>query len=152
MANYQMSPFDAINAAFHGTIDSIVSIVMRDGIRKVIFNEPVTVVYWGDGEKTVVHCQDGDLFDPRTGILLCCAKRLFGNTGRYNDILSEAMAKSNYEAPDGGDSWEAIEEDSRLNPFDYCKKMGYRLSTCESAEAFKANDIYSRCKRLAGAE
>lgn len=61
------------------------------GIEKVIFNDPVTVVYWTDGVKTVVRCQDGDAYDERTGLLLCCAKRLFGNTGHYNDVLSRAM-------------------------------------------------------------
>lgn len=88
---YDMNPFDAINAAFHGLAQNMITCAMRGDIKKVIFNEPVTVVYWGDGMKTVVHCQEGDSYDRRTGLLLCCAKRLFGNTGRYNDIISDAM-------------------------------------------------------------
>lgn len=62
-----------------------------NAITKVIFNEPATVVYWIDGTKTVVICQEGDVYDRRTGLLLCCAKKLFGNTGRYNDILAKAL-------------------------------------------------------------
>ena len=56
-------------------------------VERVIYNDPATVVYWGDGTKTVVICHDGDVYDERTGFLLCCAKKLFGNTGRYNDVM-----------------------------------------------------------------
>lgn len=101
---YEMNPFDAISMAFHGTIQSIISSVADAGIKKVIFNEPVTVVCWGDGVKTVVHCQEGDRYDPRTGLLLCCAKRLFGNRGRYNDILNKAMGTHDAE---GNTAWSA---------------------------------------------
>lgn len=66
-------------------------IMKYSGIERVIFNDPATVVYWNDGVKTVVRCQEGDTYDERTGLLLCCAKRLFGNTGHYNDVLSSAM-------------------------------------------------------------
>lgn len=48
------------------------------------------------------------------------------------------------------DSWERLEEDKDLNPFEYCKEVGHKLDTCENAERFKANDIVRRCKRLAG--
>ena len=51
--------------------------------------------------------------------------------------------------PEPPDSWERIEEDKGLNPFDYCKKVGHKLDTCENAERFKANDIVRRCKALA---
>ena len=57
---------------------------------RVIFNYPATIVYWNDGTKTVVVCHDGDTYDEHEGFLLCCAKKLFGNTGRYNDIVRES--------------------------------------------------------------
>lgn len=88
MAQYTKNPFDVINEAFHGMFNKIASDAARGAITKVIYNEPATVVYWADGEKTVVHCQEGDAYDRRTGLLLCCAKRLFGNTGAYNKVLS----------------------------------------------------------------
>lgn len=86
---YTKNPFDVINDAFHGMFGKIANDMAKSAIKKVIYSDPVTVVYWGDGEKTVVHCQEGDAFDRRTGLLLCCAKRLFGNTGRYNDVLGK---------------------------------------------------------------
>lgn len=66
--------------------------MLQMDIQKAIFNDPATIVYWSDGTKTVVKCQEGDAYDERTGLLLCCAKRLMGNTGRYNDVLSKALA------------------------------------------------------------
>lgn len=56
-------------------------------IREVIFNDPATIIIWSDGTKTVVKCQQGDEYDPERGFLLCVAKRMFGNRGRYNDIM-----------------------------------------------------------------
>jgi len=55
---------------------------------KVIYNDPATVVFWSDGTKTVVRCHYGDSYDEREGFLLCCAKKLMGNTGRYNDMMA----------------------------------------------------------------
>lgn len=56
---------------------------------KVIYNDPATIVFWSDGTKTVVRCHEGDVFDRREGFLLCCAKKLMGNKGAYNDAMRE---------------------------------------------------------------
>ena len=32
------------------------------GIKKVIFNDPATIVLWDDGTKTVVKCSEGDTY------------------------------------------------------------------------------------------
>ena len=58
-------------------------------ILKVIYNDPATIVFWGDGTKTVVKCQEGDDYSPRMGLLYCIAKKAFGNTGRFNDVIEE---------------------------------------------------------------
>ena len=50
------------------------------------------------------------------------------------------------------DSWERIEEDKGLNPFDYCKKVGHKLWTFDNAEEFKASDLVRRCRALAERE
>lgn len=59
------------------------------GVDKVVYNDPATVVIWSDGTKTVVKCHEGDVYDEREGFLLCCAKKLFGNARRYNDVLAK---------------------------------------------------------------
>lgn len=58
-------------------------------IKKVHFNDPATVVIWADGTKTVVKCGEEDIYDPQTGLLMCIAKKAFGNNGKFNDILRE---------------------------------------------------------------
>lgn len=63
-------------------------------IKKVIHNNPATIVFWGDGTKTVVMCQEEDRlgYSERVGLLMCIAKKFFGNTGAFNDILKEHSA------------------------------------------------------------
>ena len=61
-------------------------------IKKVIFNFPATIVFWGDGTKTVVKMQDcdiqnGELFDPEKGLALAIAKKALGNEGKYFNEL-----------------------------------------------------------------
>lgn len=47
-------------------------------IRHVIFSGPATIVFWADGDKTVVKCMDGDTMNYEMGIALCTLKKLFG--------------------------------------------------------------------------
>lgn len=46
-------------------------------IKKVIFNDPATIVYWTDGTKTVVKAGKDDTFDKETGLAMAIAKRVF---------------------------------------------------------------------------
>lgn len=56
-------------------------------IKNVIFNDPATIVFWTDGTKTVVKCQEGDTFDPEKGLAMAITKKIFGNKGNYcNEI------------------------------------------------------------------
>lgn len=75
------------------SMNKLIRMVKNNGakhmIKEVIFNDPATIVVWADGVKTVVRCQDGDIYDKRTGLLLCIAKRSFGNTSAYNDVLNK---------------------------------------------------------------
>jgi len=54
-------------------------------IKKVIFNDPATIVFWNDGTKTVVKCQEGDTYDKEKGLALCIAKKALGNKGNFNN-------------------------------------------------------------------
>lgn len=60
-------------------------------VADVIYNDPATVVYWSDKTRTVVKCQPGDTYDPKTGFLLALCKKVCGNTGNYNDLLRECV-------------------------------------------------------------
>lgn len=58
-------------------------------IKKVIFNGPATVVYWGDGAKTVVKCSKDDEFDPEKGLAMAIAKKFFGNKNGYSKNIKK---------------------------------------------------------------
>lgn len=63
-------------------------------VKKVIFNDPATIVYWKDGTKTVVKCQDGDDFDLEKGFAMAFLKKCWGNKGNFNDKLIKIMKEA----------------------------------------------------------
>lgn len=75
------------------TVLSQICKLPRYQIAEVIFNEPATIVFWEDGTKTVVKCQEDDVFMPETGIALCYMRKLFNNKGNYNEILKKWSEK-----------------------------------------------------------
>lgn len=60
----------------------------KDTPKKVIFNDPATIVFWKDGTKTVVKAE-GEPFDPEKGLAMAIAKKHLGNEGNYYDIFRE---------------------------------------------------------------
>jgi len=58
-------------------------------IKKVYFNNPVTVVLWKDGTKTVVRALDGEVYDPEKGLAMAIAKKAFGNQGNYYKVFKK---------------------------------------------------------------
>lgn len=59
--------------------------LLKYNIKKVIFNNPATIVLWNDGTKTVVKKQKGDKYDKEKGLALCIAKKCLGNKGNFNN-------------------------------------------------------------------
>jgi hypothetical protein len=59
-------------------------------IKKVIFNPPATIIFWADGTKTVVKCQDDEaFFDPEKGLAMAFMKKMLGNKGNYYNIVDK---------------------------------------------------------------
>ena len=58
------------------------------GIKKVIFNDPATIVLWSDGSKTVVKNSDAK-FDPEKGLAMAISKKALGNKGNYYNTFRE---------------------------------------------------------------
>jgi len=56
------------------------------GIKKVIFNDPATVVIWGDGNKTVVKCSEYDSYDPEKGLAMAICKKVLGEK-QYKNVF-----------------------------------------------------------------
>ena len=65
-------------------------------IKKVIFNDPATIVFWKDGTKTVVKRQEGAEFDPEKGLAMAvCRHYLCDICGleRYDGVFKRYMPK-----------------------------------------------------------
>lgn len=65
-------------------------------IKNVIFNNPATVVLWKDGTKTVVKCQNNDIYNPEMGLAMCIIKKMCGNKGNYNDVFNKWISEEKY--------------------------------------------------------
>lgn len=61
------------------------------GIKKVIFNNPATIIFWTDGTKTVVKAQGKEKYDKEKGIAMAIAKKALGNEGNYYDTFKEFL-------------------------------------------------------------
>lgn len=60
-------------------------------IKNVYFNDPVTVVMWEDGTKTVVRCGKNDIYDPEKGLAMAVTKKALGNKGNYYNEFKKWM-------------------------------------------------------------
>lgn len=78
-------------------------------IRKVIFNDPATIVFWEDGTKTVVKCHN-EQYDPEKGLAMAIAKKACGNRGSYYGVFKKYL--NEYEA-------------QKLPEFDFGKQMTF---------------------------
>lgn len=58
-------------------------------VKRIIFNPPVTIVFWQDGTKTVVKCQNGEEFDPEKGLAMAVIKKGMGY-GIFNKLIEKA--------------------------------------------------------------
>lgn len=58
-------------------------------IKKVIFNDPATIVFWNDGTKTVVKCGEHDEFDREKGLAMAICKKTMGNKGSYYNTFKK---------------------------------------------------------------
>ena len=63
-------------------------------IKKVIFNDPATIVFWSDGTKTVVKRGENDTFDPEKGLAMAISKKFFDNMGYYYDVFKKWLPKN----------------------------------------------------------
>lgn len=57
---------------------------------KIIFSPPATIVFWKDGTKTVVKCQEGDIFNEEVGLAMAIAQKIAGNRSKYKKMVDSA--------------------------------------------------------------
>ena len=65
---------------------------VKPKIKKVIFNDPATIIFWNDGTKTVVKA-NGESFDPEKGMAMAISKKMLGNEGRYYETFKKWLPK-----------------------------------------------------------
>ena len=96
--NKTMPPKNNIN---YGSFFAKGSLFIADKaeIKDVIFNSPATIVFWSDGTKTVVRCENED-FDKEKGLAMAICKKFLGTNmskSNYNDVFkkycTEGMTK-----------------------------------------------------------
>ena len=73
---------------------------MNTEIKKIIFNNPATIVYWEDGTKTIVKCGSGDTWDKEKGLAMCFVKKLLGNKGNFNEKIKKYVKEDVYVKPE----------------------------------------------------
>lgn len=57
-------------------------------IKRVIFNDPATIVIFEDGSKTIAKSEKHDPYDEEIGMAICIAKRVLGNAN-YRKIMDK---------------------------------------------------------------
>lgn len=87
---YQLAMYrELVSAQGYRSTDSISKL---PNIKNVIFNDPATIVYWGDGTKTVVKAQN-ETFDPEKGLAMAISKKALGNKGNYYNTIKKWTEK-----------------------------------------------------------
>lgn len=65
-------------------------------IKKVIFNNPATIVFWADESKTIVKCENEE-FDPEKGLSMAISKKALGNKHDYYNVFKKWLPKEKKE-------------------------------------------------------
>lgn len=70
-----------------GLVTSFDKVSIPD-IKKVIFNDPATIVMWSDGTKTIVKANN-EPFDKEKGLAMAISKKALGNKGNFNEVFKK---------------------------------------------------------------
>ena len=60
-------------------------------VKRIIFNDPATVVFWKDGTKTVVKCMKDEKFSPYHGFLCALGKKIYGSNSAIQRLVHSYM-------------------------------------------------------------
>ena len=55
-------------------------------VKRIIYHNPATIVFWEDGTKTVVKCMEGEKYEKYAGFCAALAKKMYGSTTRAKKI------------------------------------------------------------------
>ena len=85
----KMGPNDGWNGEFKLDVDwkAFTLTPPIPKIKKVIFHNPATIVFWDDGTKTVVKAQEGDGWNSEKGLAMAIVKKTIGLKEFYNQYI-----------------------------------------------------------------
>lgn len=78
-----------------GEIIEQLDIMPAPGIKKVIFNNPATIILWNDGTKTVSKCHN-EKFDKEKGFAMAVAKKTVGSYAKIKKLIDQAVAQDTF--------------------------------------------------------
>lgn len=55
--------------------------------KEIIYNDAATIVYWTDGTKTVVKCNENDVYSEYSGFVAAVAKKMYGGANAINRLI-----------------------------------------------------------------
>ena len=102
-----------------------------EDIKKIIFNEPATIVLWKDGTKTVSKCLPEDTYDEKIGLALCVLKKIMVSNRQINQIIKKHKNKP-YEC-----AFKKKEEYTDIYDID----LSYKLKLAQKTETIDWGDI-----------
>ena len=82
----------ALHNGFESGMNYAFNAIGKYKIRKVIFNDPATIILWTDGTKTVVKAEN-EPFDPEKGMAMAIAKKFLGNNHAYYNQFKRWLPK-----------------------------------------------------------
>ena len=101
-------------------------------IKKVIFNNPATIVIWKDGTKTVVKC-NGEKFDQEKGLAMAISKRALAVGNMYRKVFKKWCKAED-------DFSELFEEEQKEDKKQKSKLKDIRDYDCFSLEAIHEDE------------
>lgn len=76
-----------------GSTDRFADILKAISVDHIFYDDVATVVFWKDGTKTVVKCQEGTPYDEYTAFCAALAKKMYGNNSK---LQREIKKKARY--------------------------------------------------------
>jgi hypothetical protein len=81
----------AMKRCFHQDMMSSLSAEFGLVPDRILFSGNRTIVFWNDGDKTVVKCAEGQVFDEYNGFVAALAKKLYGSTSKVKKVIKKTM-------------------------------------------------------------
>lgn len=76
------------NPNFSGCFDVIGNAVEQVYIKRVLYNDPVVVVWWSDGTTTRAKANGEDKYSPEVGLMYCVLKKISPKSN-FDELVSD---------------------------------------------------------------